>query len=539
MTAPSQLEPAASYRMKSMASKWWTLTAVSIGIFMLLLDITIVNVALPDIQRQLHASISDLQWVIDAYALSLAALLLTAGSLADLLGRRVVFATGIAVFTAGSLLCGVAGSPLFLSLARAGQGVGGSIMFATSLALLAQAFRGSDRGIAFGVFGAITGIAVAVGPVLGGAITTWLSWRWIFFVNVPIGVVAIALTLLRVEESRDPEASRPDWRGFVTFSSALGLLVYGLIESSTHSWGSERVAGSLATALLLLLVFFGVERTQRRPMFDLSLLRNPTFVGGLVSAFAISASALSMITFLVLYLQNVLGFSAIGTGVRLLALSGALFATAGVAGRLTGKVPARLLIGPGFVLIGTGLLLMRGISTASGWTHLLPGLIVVGAGAGLVTTPLASTAVGVVHPQRAGMASGINNTFRQVGIAAGVAALGSIFASQIRNGVASSLAGTPLARSSHQIATAVSSGNVARVLSHAPPAARDQLAAASTSSFVHALNDILLIAAVVAFAGAAVALTLIRPKDFVDSSDKDVAETVEAGAAVPELERAA
>jgi EmrB/QacA subfamily drug resistance transporter len=523
-----------------MAKKWWTLTAVGIGTFMLLLDVTIVNVALPDIQRQLHASISDLQWVIDAYALSLAALMLTAGSLADLLGRRVVFVTGIAIFTAGSLLCGVAQSPVLLSLARAGQGVGGAVMFATSLALLAQAFRGPDRGIAFGVFGAITGIAVAAGPVIGGAITSGLSWRWIFFVNVPIGVVAIVLTLLRVEESRDPEASRPDWLGFVTFSSALGLLVYGLIESSTHSWGSERVVGSLATAALLLVLFVVAEVRQRRPMFDLSLLRTPTFLGGLGSAFAIAASAFSVLTFLVLYLQNVLGFSAIGTGVRLLVLSGAIFLTAGVAGRLTAKVPTKLLIGPGFVLIGTGLLLMRGISPTSGWTHLLPGLIVVGAGAGLVNTPLASTAVSVVHPRRAGMASGINNTFRQVGIAAGVATLGSIFATRIHDGVAASLAGTRLARSAHQIATAVSSGNVAQVLAHAPRAAREQLAAASTSSFVHALNDILLIAAVVAFAGAAISLTLIRRRDFVDASDDVIAEAPEtAAAAAPELKLAA
>jgi EmrB/QacA subfamily drug resistance transporter len=522
-----------------MARKWWTLAAVGIGIFMLLLDVTIVNVALPDIQRQLHASISDLQWVIDAYALSLAALLLTAGSLADLLGRRVVFATGIAIFTAGSLLCGLAQSPLFLSLARAGQGIGGSIMFATSLALLAQAFRGSDRGIAFGVFGAITGIAVAVGPVLGGAITSGLSWRWIFFVNVPIGVAAVALTLLRVDESRDPAAGRPDWVGFVTFSSALGLLVYGLIESSTYSWSSGRVIGSLAAAVGLLVLFVVAELRQQAPMFDLSLLRNPTFVGGLGSAFAISASAFAVITYLVLYLQNVLGFSAIGTGLRVLALSGAIFLTAGVAGRLTARVPTRLLIGPGFVLVGTGLLLMRGISSSSGWTHLLPGLIVVGAGIGFVSTPLASTAVGVVHPRRAGMAGGINTTFRQIGVAAGVAALGSIFATKIRNRVASSLAGTPLAHTTHQIATAATSGNVAQVLAHAPRAARQQLAAASTSSFVYALNDILLIAAVVAFAGGAVALTLIRPQDFVDAADSDSADRPEDEAAPPELGLAA
>ena len=507
-----------------MEKKWWTLAAVTVGVFMLLLDITIVNVALPDIQKQLHASLSDLQWVIDAYALSLAALLLTAGALADLLGRRIVFAAGIAIFTAGSLLSGVAQSPVFLSLARAGQGVGGAIMFATALALLAQAFRGADRGVAFGVFGAITGVAVAVGPVLGGAITSGLSWRWIFFVNIPIGVIAIAVTLLRVPESRDPHASRPDWLGFLAFSSGLGALVYGLIESSSHAWGSGRVVGSMITAAGLLATFVIVELRQPRPMFDLKLLRNPTFVAGLGSAFAISASLFSLLTFIVLYLQNILGYSAIGTGVRLLALTGAIFLTAGIAGRLTSKVPTRLLIGPGFVLIGTGLLLMRGISSGSGWTHLLPGLIVAGVGAGLVNVPLASTAIGVVHPSRAGMASGINSTFRQLGIAAGIAAIGSIFAARIRDGVVSGLAGTPLDHGAHRIAEAISAGHAAHVIASAPSGVRGQLAAVSISSFVNSLNDILLIAAVIAFSGAAIALTLIRQRDFVDASEETLEE---------------
>jgi EmrB/QacA subfamily drug resistance transporter len=505
-----------------MQTKWWTLITVAIGVFMLLLDITIVNVALPDIQRQLHASLSDLQWVIDAYALSLAALLLTAGSIADLLGRRLVFASGIVIFTAGSLLCGVAQSPLFLSLARAGQGVGGAIMFSTSLALLAQAFQGEDRALAFGVFGAITGIAVAVGPVLGGAITTGLSWRWIFFVNVPIGVLAVCLTLLRVDESRDPRAGAPDWRGFLAFSSGLGALVYGLIEANTHSWGSQRVLGALITGAGLLIVFVIVELGQERPMFDLTLLRNPTFVGGLGSAFAISASAFALLTFIVLYLQNVLGYSAVGTGLRLLALTGAIFFTAGLAGRLTSRVPTRLLIGPGFALIGVGLLLMRGIAAGSAWTHLLPGLIVTGIGAGLVNVPLASTAVGVVESSRAGMASGINATFRQVGIAAGVAALGSIFAAHVRDGVISGLAGTPLAPHAHSLAHAIGAGHAAQAIASAPPALRGSLASVSTSSFVGGLNEILLLAAIVAFCGAAVALTAIRQKDFVKASDPRV-----------------
>jgi EmrB/QacA subfamily drug resistance transporter len=503
---------------ESTSARWWTLAAASIGVFMLLLDLTIVNVALPDIQKELHASLSDLQWVIDAYALSLAALLLTAGSLADLLGRRRVYAVGIAIFGLGSLLCGVAQSPLFLSLARAGQGVGGAVMFATSFALVAQTFHGKERGLAFGVLGAITGVAAAVGPVLGGALTSGISWRWIFFVNLPIAAIAITMTLLRVGESRDPAAARPDWMGFLTFSAALATLVYGLIESNSHAWGSSRVVVSLVSAAVLLGAFIATEVRQPRPMFDLSLLRNPTFVGGLAAAFAIAGSLITLITFLVLYFQNVLGYSAIGTGVRLLALTGAIFFSAGLAGRLTAKVPVRFLVGPGFALVGVGLLLMRGISPSSGWTHFLAGMIVAGVGSSFVNVPVASIAVGVVHPSRAGMGSGVNSTFRQVGLAAGIAAIGSIFASQVRDGVVSGLGGSPLADHSHALAQAIGAGHAAQAIASTPPGLRGQLAAVSTSSFVGGLNDILLISAFIAFAGAALALVLIRQRDFVDSS---------------------
>ena len=343
-----------------MARKWWTLLAVCTGVFMLLLDITIVNVALPYIQQAFHASLADLQWVIDAYALTLAAFLLTAGSVADLVGRRLVFAIGIVVFTIGSALCGVAGDPTFLALSRAFQGIGGAIMFATSLALLADAFPPRERGVAFGVFGAVTGVAVAVGPVLGGALTSWLSWRWIFFVNVPIGVFALAVTLREVAESKAPVASRPDWAGFVTFTLGLTALVYGLIRSHPDGWGSTTVIGSLTASVVLLAIFLAVEVRSRAPMLDLKLLRVPTFNGGLVAAWAISASIFSLLTYMVLYLQNVLGSSAIDTGVRLLPFTGAIFLTAGLAGRLTGHVQTRFLIAPGFVLIGAGLVLMRG-----------------------------------------------------------------------------------------------------------------------------------------------------------------------------------
>ena len=498
-----------------MERKWWTLLAVCTGVFMLLLDITIVNVALPYIQQAFHASLADLQWVIDAYALTLAAFLLTAGSIADLRGRRLVFSIGIVVFTVGSALCGVAQDATFLALSRAFQGVGGAIMFATSLALLADAFEPRERGVAFGVFGAVTGVAVAIGPVLGGALTSWLSWRWIFFVNLPIGVLALLVTLREVSESKAPVASRPDWAGFVTFTLGLTALVYGLIRSHPDGWGSTTVTGSLIAAFVLIALFLVIEARSRAPMLDLHLLKVPTFNGGLIAAWAISASLFALITYIVLYLQNILGSSAIDTGIRLLPMTGAIFLTAGVAGRLTGHVPTRLLIGPGFVLIGAGLLLMRGITPADDWTHLLPGMIVAGVGAGLVNVPLASTAVGVVEPARAGMASGINSTLRQVGIATGVAALGSILATESSNAVVSHLKATPLAAHAHQFAKVVSSGSVPQAMQAVPTHLRGIAIGAARSGFVDGLNTILLVGAFVALAAAVFTFVLIRQRDFV------------------------
>src|ERR1700736_4991166 len=262
-------------------NKWWTLAAVCLGTIMLLLDITIVNVALPDIQRALHSSFADLQRVVDAYALTLAASLLTAGSLADTYGRRRLYLIGLVVFTGASVLCGFAVSTLMLQLSRGLQGVGGAIMFAVSLALLADAFRGRDRGVAFGVWGTVTGLAVAIGPLLGGVLTSGLSWRYIFFVNVPIGIAAVAITMTRVAESRAPQASRPDWPGFLIFTVALSSLVYGLIESNQRSFSDGLVLGCLAVAAALLAVFVMVERRSAHPMFDLKLFLLPTFSGGL------------------------------------------------------------------------------------------------------------------------------------------------------------------------------------------------------------------------------------------------------------------
>ncbi len=501
-----------------MARKWWTLIAVCVGVFMLLLDVTIVVVALPSIGRAFNASLADLQWVIDAYALTLAAFLLTAGTIADRAGRRLVFAVGIVIFTLGSLACGFAQGPLFLALSRAAQGVGGAIMFATTLALIAQAFRGKERGVAFGAFGAISGVAIAVGPVLGGLITSGLSWRWIFFVNVPIGLAALTITLTRIDESRDPRPRRVDWVGFVSFSGGLAALVFGLIRSSEVGWSSAAVIASLTAAALLLATFLVAETRQRDAMFDLRLTRLPTFDGGLVAAWAISASLFSLLTYLVLWIQDVLGLSAVASGLRFLPLSGALFVAATVAGRLTSVVPIRYLISAGFVLIGAGLALMRGLTASSGWSHLLVGMIVSGIGAGLVNVPLAATAVGVVEPERAGMASGINSTLRQVGIATGIAVLGTVFASRLRDVVASHLSGTPLSSQAHQIATAVSGGRATQTLAGLPPALRAPAGLAARSGFANGLNLILLVGAIICGVGAVLTFVLIRQRDFVTAA---------------------
>ena len=498
-----------------MDKKWWTLLAVCAGTFMLLLDVTIVTVAQPAIQSGLHASFSDVQWVLDTYALTLASLLLTSGVLADRYGRKRLFVIGLVIFTLGSLLCGLAQDPLMLIVSRSGQGVGGAIMFATSLALLADAFQPRERGVAFGVFGAVTGVAVAIGPVLGGALTSWLSWRWIFFVNLPIGVFALLVTLREVAESKAPVASRPDWMGFVTFTLGLTALVYGLIRSHPDGWGSTTVTGSLIAAAVLITMFLVIEARSKAPMLDLHLLKVPTFNGGLIAAWAISASLFALLTYIVLYLQNILGSSALDTGLRLLPMTGAIFFTAGLAGRLTGHVPTRFLIGPGFFLIGAGLLLMRGIMPSDDWTHLLPGMVVAGIGAGLVNVPLASTAVGVVEPARAGMASGINSTLRQVGIATGVAALGSILATEASSATVSHLTGTPLAARAHQLAESVSNGSVPQAMHAVPAPLRGIASGAARAGFVDGLNVILLVGAVVALVAAALTIVLIRQRDFV------------------------
>jgi EmrB/QacA subfamily drug resistance transporter len=502
--------------------KWWTLIAVSVGMFMLLLDITVVNVALPDIQRSLHSNFRDLQWVVNAYSLTLAAFLLTAGALADMFGRRRVFVLGLIVFTLSSAACGLSTTPLMLNLARAVQGIGGGMMFATSLALIAEAFQGKDRGIAFGVYGGTIGAAVAVGPVVGGVITSAIGWEWIFFVNVPIGIGAVALTLSQVVESRDPNAAGIDWIGLVTFSGSLFLLVFALVQGNEKGWGSTKILAYLIASAVLLVLFVLAERRQRRPMLDLTLFRLPAFAGASLVAITLSASMFALFLFLTLYIQDVLGYSPLQAGLRFLPITLLSFAVAPFAGRLSVRVPVRLLLGGGLLLVSAGLLAMTAISASSGWTTLIPGFLLAGAGIGMINPPLASTAVGVVHHSRSGMASGINNTFRQVGIATGVAGLGALFQHDVTRKTVASLSETALGRgvahaADGRLAPALVSGNLHSLARSLNPASRGVLEHAYRVGFTGALTNILLIGCLIAASGAVLAFALVRGRDFVAS----------------------
>jgi EmrB/QacA subfamily drug resistance transporter len=507
--------------MPGLERKWWTLIAVCTAIFMLLLDITVVNVALPDIQRSLHASFSDLQWVVDAYSLTLAAFLLTAGVIGDIFGRREVFAIGLAVFSAASLVCGLSTTSLMLNLARGVQGTGGAIMFATSLALIAQAFQGRDRGTAFGIYGAVIGGAVAVGPLVGGAITSGIGWRWIFFVNVPIGILAIFITLSRIAQSKDPTTRRIDWIGFVSFSASLFLLVFALVRGNDEGWSSAFTVGLLAGAVVLMATFFLNEQRSKDPMLDLELFDRPAFVGVSVVAFTIAMSIFSMFLYLTLYIQDNLGYGPFPAGVRFLPITILAFVVAPFAGRLTVRMQSRYLLGVGMLLVAGGLLLMATTHTDSTWTVLLPGFIVAGAGIGMVNPVLASASISVVQPQRSGMASGTNNTFRQVGIATGIAILGAVFQSQIVSHTSAvlnqSAAGRQvLHRGGAQLTAAMSSGEVRQAATQIPtPAARAALLHAYHVGFSTTLDHLSVIAAIVALVGSIGGFALVRQRDFV------------------------
>ncbi|GAA5012404.1 MFS transporter [Streptomyces siamensis] len=412
---------------------WGPLTAICLGTFMLLLDVTIAVVALPDMARALDASLSDLQWVIDGYALALAALLLGVGAAADILGRRRVHVAGVVLFAVASLLCGLASGPGMLVAARGLQGVGAAAMFATTLPLLGSVYRGRQRSAALGVWGAVSGGAAAVGPVLGGLLTEGPGWRWIFFVNLPVSVASVWLTLRVVPESRGPRGMRIDWAGTAAFACFAGATTYGVVRACSDGWTAAVTTGSFAVAALAAVGFVLVEQRAAHPLLDLSLLRKPSFVGVMAGALAFNGVAFGVVPYLSIWMQTVLDMSPVRGGLTLLPMTGASVVVAILAGKLLHGVPARLTIGGGLLLVGSGAICQAVLDAGSAWTALVPGLVLVGTGTGFVSPAIAGAALAAVPPERAGMAGGAVNTVRQLGYALGVAVFGTVLTSRMRD----------------------------------------------------------------------------------------------------------
>lgn len=452
--------------------------ALCLGSFLLLLDVTVVTVALPDMAADLSASFAALQWVLDGYALVLAALLLGAGALADITGRRRAYLAGLAVFALGSLACGLAPNAGLLVAARVGQGAGGAVMFATVTALLNSTYSGRDRGTAFGVWGATSGAASALGPLVGGLLTEHLDWRWVFLVNLPVCVLAGVLARVALTESRRPDGASVDVAGTAAFSVAAGALTYALIRAGDDGWASARTIGTLVLAAAAFAAFLAIERRVPHPLLDLRLFRSGSFSATLAAGAILMASAFAILAYTSVWLQGVLGLGPIGAGIALVPLAVCSFLVSAVAGRTLQGVSPRWTVGAGMLLVGAGALLQAVVDGDSTRLALLPGLAVAGVGVGLAIPTLTAAAMSAVPHERGGMVAGALNTARQLGYALGVAVLGLVFRRAVP-------AGTELApgRAAQPVRDAVAAG----------------------------LHDGYLVAGVAGLAGGLLVLALVRP----------------------------
>ncbi|MFC9997518.1 MFS transporter [Nocardia sp. NPDC127526] len=492
----------------------WTLVAVSVATFMLMLDLTVVNVALPDIRADFGSGFAALQWILDSYALGLAAVLLAAGSLADRIGRKKVFDGGLVIFVLASLACGLAPGDVTLIVARFIQGLGGAVLFAVGPALLGHEFRGRDRGLAFGVFGGVAGLAIAFGPLIGGGLTELWSWRLIFLVNVPLTLLALLIGYLRMRESRSETPPPVDWPGMAVFSLALFFLVLAILRGEQDGWSSARIISCFVLAVLLLAMFTVVQVTRRdRAMFDLALFRNRTFNGLSVVTALCALSVMPALFVLISYTQNVLGHSALSAGLRFLPLTLVLFVAAAVTGGAVARMRPAVLVGGSQLFIGAGLLAVLLVDVDSEWTALIPAMILIGAGMGMFSPARAGFSIAVTTPPKAGMASGINETFQQAGLALGIAAVGAFF----QNRVSNAFAATDMARlvfgdRAAEVGDAVAAGGPGAATASEP------VRAVAESAFVSGLHNALVLAAVIAAVSAAIAFAMLRRADLDEAA---------------------
>jgi EmrB/QacA subfamily drug resistance transporter len=487
-------------------SRWWTLGAMCFALFMIMLDNTVVNVALPSIQRDLHASLSALEWTVNAYTLTFAVLLVTGGRLGDIFGRRMMFMFGVVVFGVSSLAIGFAPSDATLIAFRAVQGIGAAFMMPATLSIITQAFPPHQRGTAIGTWAGVSALALAIGPVLGGFLTQSVSWRAIFFINPPIAVGAIAVTLFATRESRDETVARTvDFPGIAAITIGLTSLVLALVEGNRWGWGSVAIVTLLATAVIGIVGFIAIEMRSRAPMVDFRYFRSRTFLGANLVGLIVSFAMLAMFFFMALYLQNILHYSPLGAGVRFLPTTVVIIFAGPLAGRLTDKVGPRPLMTLGLVTVAASLWIQSGITIHTGYLHLLPGFILMGLGMGLVMSPMSTAAMNSVERTKAGVASGTLSMSRMVGGTFGVAVMGALVTAIGKAKIDERLPQLPASVRAH-IANAIGGGGVGGGHpSH-------QVVETVREAFVSALGTGLTIGAATTLAGAGIAWVLIEAK---------------------------
>lgn len=512
--------------------RWWTLAAMCFALFMLMLDNTVVNVALPSIQKDLGASLSGLEWTINAYTLTFAVLLVTGGRLGDILGRRRMFLFGVVVFAVSSAAIGLAPTEGLLVAGRAIQGIGAAFMMPATLSIITVTFPPEERGKAIGMWAGVSALALAIGPVVGGALTEYVSWRAIFFLNLPVAAGAVAVTLFATEESRDESTRHTiDWAGMVALSAGLTSLILALVEGNAWGWGSPRILALFGVAIAGVIAFAVLEPRVREPIVDFTLLRSKTFVGANMVGFIVSFAMLAMFFFTALYMQNILHYTAIQAGIRFLPSTLMIVIIAPFAGRLADRIGPRPPMVAGLLLTTAALFLQTRIDLDTGYGLLLPAFVLMGIGMALVMSPMSTAAMNSVEARKAGVASGILATSRMVGGTFGVAALGALFSYLSRDYLRDALAGSGITGAQRQNIVDNLGSGAKDGLAGLDPTQAAKAAEAANNAFIHALSNGMWMSAGVSLLGAVLAFVLIAPKR-AEQADPVLEPEAAAGEAV-------